>query len=216
MNHKNEQQAAVEHFPEDIKKHQLIIFKDEGLYRHIRMARPGTNNMSFDIVTWPGHLAYSGDMGCYVFSRITDMFMFFTPEGSRRINPGYWAEKLQAADKNDGYKKYSPEIFRSIVEEELQGYCEDLSPGDANELRIWVEDEVLSAADDGAWAAHQAARDFRWHNKEVFRDFWEHSLDEYSYRYIWCCLAIVHTVEAYRFLKTLEAVKADSKVKEAL
>lgn len=206
MNHENEEQSAINNFPRDIEKHQLIIFKDEGLYRHIRLARPDTSNMSFDIVTWPGYLAYSGDMGCYVFSRITDMFMFFTPEGSRRINPGYWGEKLQAVDKNDGYRKYSPETFRSTVEEELQEYCENLSPEDANELKARAADDVLAAADDGPWAASQAARDFRWQgNKEVFRDFWEHGLDEYSFRYIWCCLAIVHAVETYNKMKETHA-----------
>ena len=29
---------------------------------------------TFDIVTWPGYLCYSGDMGCFVFTRLPDMF----------------------------------------------------------------------------------------------------------------------------------------------
>jgi hypothetical protein len=33
--------------------------------------------MGFDVVTWPGHLSISGDMGCFVFTRVDDMFTFF-------------------------------------------------------------------------------------------------------------------------------------------
>ena len=52
----------------------MIVLRDDGVYRHIRFKKPGTGCMHFDLVTWPGYLCYSGDMGCYVFCRLNARF----------------------------------------------------------------------------------------------------------------------------------------------
>lgn len=88
-------------FIRDVSSHQLSVIRDNGLYRHLRFSRPNTRAYSFDIVTWPGYLAVTGDMGTWTFSRITDMFEFFTDthfgrRDSFHINPGYWSEKFEA------------------------------------------------------------------------------------------------------------------------
>lgn len=91
-------ECTEEGFLEDIKNHKLNILKDDGLYRHLVFKRPCTNCCRFDIVTYPGYLVISGDMGCQVFSRLTDMFEFFRTDdrdfnknrsGGLRINPSY-------------------------------------------------------------------------------------------------------------------------------
>lgn len=83
-----------EQFLEDVKDHRLTIIKDDGLYRHLRFKQPGTSNMFFDIVTWPGYLAYTGDMGSFVFTRIEDMLGFFrSKRGELGINTGYWGRR---------------------------------------------------------------------------------------------------------------------------
>lgn len=50
------------------------------------------------------YLCYTGDMGTYVFQRLTDMFEFFRTDreykkrngGKLAVNLSYWGEKLQA------------------------------------------------------------------------------------------------------------------------
>ena len=64
-------------FLRDVAEHEMIVVRDDGVHRHIRFKKPGTSCMHFDLITWPGYLCYTGDMGTYVFSRLTDMFEFF-------------------------------------------------------------------------------------------------------------------------------------------
>lgn len=183
-------------FLKDIATHQMAVLRDDGLHRHLQFRRPGTYCMGFDIVTWPGYLAYTGDMGCFVFTRIADMFEFFRTDrvhgkqdGNLHINRSYWAEKCVAQDRN-GLKTYSPEVFHRAVLDYLKG--RELPPG----TRAKVRDEVLSHADDGELAAMQAATDFE-HEGFTFSDFWETDLREYTYHYVWCCYALAWAIEKY-------------------
>ena len=82
-------------FDVNARRLQMEIVRDEGLHRHIKFAQPGSGLYRFDLVTWPGHLAISGDVETFVFSREPDMFEFFGGRRSR-INPTYWAEKVKA------------------------------------------------------------------------------------------------------------------------
>src|SRR5699024_12293847 len=43
-------------FVDQTAQHQLAVLHDEGLYRHLRMAAPGTSMWHWEVVTWPGHL----------------------------------------------------------------------------------------------------------------------------------------------------------------
>jgi hypothetical protein len=72
-------EITEEVFLKDVEKHEMKVLLDNGLYRHLRFAATGQYswNQWFEIITWPGKLAYSGDMGTYVFERIEDMFEFF-------------------------------------------------------------------------------------------------------------------------------------------
>src|SRR5690606_1795679 len=94
--------------------HEMTVLLDDGLYRHLRFARPDSYCMSFSLVTWPGYLAYSGDMGNFVFTRLPDMFAFFRgPLDS--MSRDYWAEKCVAADTSDGIRRFSVELFQGAV-----------------------------------------------------------------------------------------------------
>ena len=66
-----------EQFLRDVAEHTMTVIREDGVSRHIRFAKPGTSCMHFDLITWPGYLCYTGDMGTYVFQRLTDMFEFF-------------------------------------------------------------------------------------------------------------------------------------------
>lgn len=211
----NDQICSAERFLKDVESHELIVLHDDGVYRHIRFKKPGTNCMHFDLVTWPGYLAYSGDMGCYVFSRLDDMFVFFrtdrkhSPDGLR-INLGYWSEKLMAVDgsrRAASAKEFSEEKFNRAVLEDLVGWIRGNAYRTTKDERrdLWdaVMSEVIGAdGDSGGYRKQAAAHDFS-HlvNKKIghfyFQDFWEHDVTEYTFRFVWCCYALAWGIAKY-------------------
>jgi hypothetical protein len=140
-------------------------------------------------------------MGCYVFSRLRDMFEFFRgkDEGPLRINEGYWAEKLEATDKPDGHRKYSPEAFTAYVNEWLDEREAD------KDLRKIVADEVLSYADEHEVRARDAMTGFEHEGRHPFQDSWECSFSEYTLRFTRCCYALAWAVRQYDAAKVSEA-----------
>lgn len=186
-------QHAEERFRIETAEHELTILHDAPPLRHLKFRRPGTGIYGFDIITWPGHLCYTGDMGTYVFSRLLDMFEFFRGE---RINPSYWQEKALAVDRTAGIKKFSPERFKERI---LEWAEEDLPVVD----RMRIEEEVLPSADDGAEAAYRAAMDFQAESgQHPFQDFWEADCTEWDHRFLWGCHAIQWGVAQYDWRKT--------------
>jgi len=202
-------QPTEESFRKDVSNHSMKILKDDGVYRHLQFSNNGSWNQRFDIVTWPGYLAYSGDMGCFVFSRLSDMFEFFRTDrrdGDRLgINLSYWSEKLEAVDRNGcppGATQFSPEKFRETVKEHIEKWIEEynLSEIEAQELVFEVEDQVTSRADNGEDDARHALSGFDFgigDDTFQFRDTWEWNFDEYTYRFIWCCYALAWGIQMY-------------------
>jgi hypothetical protein len=193
----NKQVSSEEKFLKDVATHAMTIVRDDGVHRHLRFARPGTGCMHFDIVTYPNYLVYSGDMGCYVFSRLHDMFEFFRVRprseepGRLHINLGYWAEKLEATDRPDGHHEYSADIFRQRVTEVLDDTEAD------QELRDEVEEYVLAYADDGEVRARDALDQFEHNGRRLFTDTWEWEFTEYTFRFVWCCYALAWSIQQY-------------------
>lgn len=139
MNVRGRRPADVteERFRKDVAEHRATILRDDGLNRHIQFRRPGTYCMGFDLITWPGYLCYTGDMGTYVFSRLADMFEFFrsTYRNEQKqglyINPQYWAEKCRAADHYDGITEYNEDVFRERVNEWI-------TDAEESDLTFWI------------------------------------------------------------------------------
>lgn len=217
------QEHAAETFAADTKNHTAKILRDDGLYRHVRCEQPGQYswNQWWEVVTWPHHLAIAGDMGCYVFSRVEDMFGFFRHgKGEQTINPGYWAQKIQASDyargDGNGVRQYAPDAFRKAVLSDLElrlESCGDaLTKGQKKELRESVDRNVLAYAEDGEHEVREAVEGYcdplcaggrrieGWRQLD-FQDFWEHDLTEYADRFLWCLHAIVWTVHRYDEMK---------------
>lgn len=186
-------------FQKDIEHHALNVVRDDGLYRHVVCAKPGSYCMHFEIVTWPGYLCYVGDMGSFTFSRIPDMFEFFrSDKGS--INPDYWSEKIQACDRDGGYREWSEEKFREVIEYYLSGRGEEPV---SEELRQAVKEEVLSRIEDGEHEAYRAANEFE-HGGFRFDDLWDHNFKEFTLRFLWCCHAIVWAIQKFDALKSAQ------------
>jgi hypothetical protein len=179
-------------FLKDVADHAMTIVRDDGLYRHLVFAEGKSWCMRFEVITWPGYLCYTGDMGAFVFSRIEDMFAFFRDD-KMRINPEYWSEKIQATDRNGGHKEWSEDKFRSVIECYLTERSDEPA---SRELRQAVEEEVLSRIDDGQYEAYRAASEFE-HDGFRFDDLWDHRFDDFTYRFIWCCYALVWGIEQY-------------------
>lgn len=189
-------EPTQESFLQDVAQHRMAIVRDDGSHRHIIFSKPGTYCQRFELITWPGLLCYTGDMGTFVFRRLEDMFAFFRDErpddGKLRINLGYWAEKLEAADRCGGAECWSEDKFRTVIEGYLENDGEPVSP----QLREAVEEEVLSCLGDGEHEAYRAASQFE-HEGFHFNDLWDHDFKAYTYRFIWCCYALAWGIRQY-------------------
>ncbi len=219
--------CSEERFLRDVAKHEMTVIRDDGVHRHIRFKQPDSSNMFFDLVTWPGFLCYSGDMGTYVFQRTQDMFSFFRKNGRLDgIDHRYWAEKIEAADRT-GVEKHSHDEFTRQINDWVDQQAEGDKPGDDEpeqlvlwaeayaELRAEVESEVLSA-DSNEVRCFDAANDFQhagdawqaFHGPDAkfeFTDFWEVDTKEYSPRFLWCCYALAWGIEQYDAAQRLAA-----------
>ncbi|OCQ53614.1 hypothetical protein Ppb6_01240 [Photorhabdus australis subsp. thailandensis] len=190
----------LERFKKDTKDHSIEILHDDGLYRHLRFSKNNSSAYYFDIVTWPGYLCISGDMGCFTFSRVTDMFRFFRDSnGELSINPGYWAEKLQTGvgHNKEIYKEWSPEKFKDVVSEALNNFTDDnddISVDVLEEIKESIE-EIISCSHN-EYDAISAIRNYD-DEYDIFADFWENDCTRYKFHYIWCCYAIVWAINKF-------------------
>lgn len=195
-------------FLKDVADHKMTILRDEGVNRHIRFRRPKTISMGFDVLTWPGHLCYTGDMGTYVFQRLNDMFEFFRGNNQNGlfINPRYWAEKLEATDCRGGHEEFDECRFnRAVLDRLIEWIREHRHDTDRDSRReLWdaVMDEVIRAdADNGGHRKQIAAYDF--HHRVTpkldfrFADLWETNFNAYTHHFIWCCYAIAWSIRQY-------------------
>jgi len=214
-------QITKESFLKDVSNHKMEILHDAGLYRHVRFKKPNSSDMFFDIVTWGGYLAYSGDMGCFVFSRIQDMFDFFRvdrnhskDENSLSINPYYWSEKLQAVDGNRtqaSAKEFDVDKFERTIYSRLidwfKSYKHSTTKAQRRELWESVELNIINIDGDSIGARQTiAAYDF-YHSITddlyfSFQDLWEIDFTEYTPRFIWCCYALAWGIKQYDDEKT--------------
>lgn len=201
-------QLTPETFLADVAEHQIQVIRDDGVYRHVRFKQPDTYCSHFDLITWPGYLCYTGDMGTYVFTRLRDMFEFFRrPDNEKwhRIDRRYWAEKCEAADR-DGIKEFSEEKFKRAVMERLVEWIRDCRDDTTKEERreVWeavVCDVVNVDGDTGGHRQQAAAYEFshRLDSGLTFRleDFWETNVEDYTHRFSWCCLALAWGIQQY-------------------
>lgn len=193
----------------DVQDHKMKILLDSGVYRHIRFTKDNSIDMYFDLITGPGYLLYRGDMGCYEFERLTDMFDFFFKKSQPdtiNINPGYWGEKLQACCIQSNYKIFDNDLFQKQLKEIQNDFIEDL---DEEEKQEFIEacEWHFSSDYDNEYYAHMDTSEFNHEDKNPFQDmFIESSPEIYSSHYIWACYAIAWGIEQYRnYTTTKEA-----------
>ena len=191
-------QPTLEQFLNDVKNHELTIHQNNGVYRHLAFRNPNDCDKYFNITTFPNHLVITGDMGALVFSRLHDMFNFFRSD-DLRINPGYWAEKIQSASyqgKIESYSEFDTDEVKRFAQEYLDDFLEQnmLSELDKEELLEEFDSEILHSEDE--YEIVEAIRNFDCHGFD-FEEFWEGYYRKYRYHYIWLCYAIVWGIKKF-------------------
>jgi hypothetical protein len=190
-------------FQKDTAGHKLTVLHEQGLYRHLRMAAPGTRWGSWDIITWPGHLATSGDSSDgLTFSREADMIADFFgkmrgnrpyySDGAPSIDFRYWAEKLQG-DQRDTVRAYVHADFIEFVTDTLNQRLE--TGYDASLTRERV-DELIAEVND-LEEYETAARGWLDDHDKEFPDSWEHNFKDYTFHFQLACYAINAAVQTY-------------------
>lgn len=194
----------TEMFHKDTTAHRLTVLLDDGPYRHLRWAKPGTGECAIEVTSIPGSLIVTGDMGSWTFHRhgSTDLLTegFFT--GNARFDR--WASKLEAADTRVGLRDFSEETLRATVEEAI----EEWSEGDA-ELRETLHQETyLIRSAESTEEALSSMVDFGFSGYS-FDEVRESDVTEYTFQFRWICLALGQVTAEYRaHLESLEEREA--------
>jgi len=192
------EEPVAARFARDVANHQMEIRHEDGLYRHIVFKQTDTMNMMFSLTTTPGRLIYAGDMGCFVFQRLEDMFAFFRRRKPvEQPNFGYWAEKIVAADR-EGVKKPSVDKFR----ENLKSYdTSGLTTEEEEAVSEFIEEACNEYETDGPQCAFRSVYDFsldtEGNREQFFTDFFEHEDTDYTFRFEWACYAIQFGIAMY-------------------
>lgn len=200
---KNTNGGLLNQFNENLGDHEMTVLHDEGVYRHLRFKNPKNGFYWFDLVTWPGNLTISGDIGTYTFAREPDMFTFMVGH----INTGYWAQKLQHGSSGGRatVKNHDEEEFKSWLVQDFWEYSRDMDTTTA--LAWWLElkDDILgkyACADthstEGALSTLQNL-DLPHRLKDHYSDAWEaaQGWEQYDWHFELCLAAIVAGIRAY-------------------
>lgn len=214
---KAQRDEARSRFTKDTQDHQMTVLLDQGVYRHIRFAQPGSSTYAYTLTTFPGSLVVAGDMGEWVFSRLHDMFEFFRGDG---INPSYWAEKLDAAPckgGGDGHTEADDELTAALIWREalrcrrriersnLPDAVREEVREDAIQAFKDLRASVVGNGEDGFRCLYEFT--FRWSkymrdgNDLQFTfgidDVWDNVLRRYTFHYLWILYAIVRGIAQY-------------------
>lgn len=210
-------EPSHDEFMKDVAQHEVKILLDNDIYRHLRCKQPGSSCYWFDIITAPGILVFTGDMSGFTFRRLYDMFEFFRND-SCGINPSYWAEKVEAECRGSGVEKFSEDKFKRIVFECVRDWIRDhrdeCTRAERRELWEQIESDVLFYDDSDSYGVRliDAAIGFEHmlnsQCKFRFEEFWEHNFNDYTFRFIWCCRAIVWAIAQYDAQRKAKAVAA--------
>jgi hypothetical protein len=184
---------VAQRFATDSAGGVVTVRRDDGLYRHLEVELPKSTAHWFEVVTWPGALAITGNTGSHIFRRTDDMLDFFRRAPGWDIDTRYWAEKVQP-DGAKGVQVFARDLVRAYLELATQE-AEAEHPGLVDE----VEQELFSRhssadlkTEDGARAAIAA---FEFDGFRFDTSDWEFT--QYDYWFLYTCQALAWTVAQY-------------------
>jgi hypothetical protein len=194
---KRNEEYLKEQFTKDIANHKMTIRHDDDIYRHIVFKNPKDSRCWFELITWPYNLTISGDMGTYTFTRVEDMFQFFSGD----INPDYWAEKCRSYDSRCGLTRYDIDVFKKNILSALKSYSASFH--DKEYRRTFFakfREEVWGHLDEeNEYDNTLLLGKF---DSDYFEDSWGYNNKVYTYNYLWGLYAIVWGIEQYNNCKT--------------
>lgn len=189
--------------------HAMTVLRDDGLYRHLRFRKPDRSEYWFDLLTWPGNLTITGDMGTYTFARVEDMFTFFTGY----INTHYWAEKEKSRSRSE-LKEHDSDDFRAWLIQDFWDASRDMP---ATEARAWWEAIRAEVLDEGSFIDTSYREGCEEGLDAIAREdvapeghyegAWECRWDRYPWHLELCMAAIVTGIRTYKATKEAEATK---------
>lgn len=191
-------------FAHDTADHQMTILHFEPPYVHLMFSKPKTNNYRFDLISAPGQMIVTGDMGSWIFSRERDMWNFFktSPKMDEKylFDPHYWLEKADAIDRQGG-ERFSFEYLIAFIVERM-GEDDRLSEDQKDELLDGLEayrheslHECLEFL-DGVEVTTESGRSYRPFAQP------EGSAKVYTFGFLWICYAIAWGVKQYHLAFT--------------
>jgi hypothetical protein len=176
-------------FAEATAGHQMQILHDDGIYRHLRFQNPDCSEYWYDLITAPGTLTITGDMGDFLFRRVEDMFDFFGRR-SATINGHYWAQKVVAGTTHE----FDAGRYKEAITQEFFDSIDDLSQADRDDL--WSDIELFLLDAETTESAHLAMSD--WSDSRMsLEDSFEIEVTSLSTTFLWCCWAIVTGIARY-------------------
>lgn len=206
-NYREQQRDDLARFRRDTRDHRMIVIHDDGgAIRHIKVAKPGTSNMHFNITTVPGYLMFTGDMGAFTFSRVRDMLAWHQIDwtgDTPTIDYSYWAEKCEAVYKHGGTEDFDEDGWRSAA---VRAFREHEFP-EGTRMDHWKDyrEEVVGGSPYDEREAMDMVMGWSYtddhsasYRVHPFRDFYEFGpLRKPSFRFRWACWAIASTARDY-------------------
>lgn len=210
-------QESKTDFLKNVADFQMNVRHDDGVFRNLVFSQGESFVHRFEITTWPGYLAITGDMGAYVFTRHNDMFEFFRGDW---INPRYWAEKLVSVSFRNGLEEFDLKRFIDVVTNEFDAMDfdseEDKSISWQSITDEWdglftnVENDC-AGVDVGTAQSYAIMAAENWRcpvTKRRLSNFLEHDFRTYTYHFLWCCQAIQWAIKIYDESRSAPALKA--------
>ncbi|MEU9774537.1 hypothetical protein [Streptomyces sp. NPDC047968] len=193
--HSVQWEKVRQQFAADVATHDLAVLQDVGAHRHLRMARPDTAHLWYELVTWPSGVAVTGTMGSYLFTLDVsagqvDMMDLLR---SGEVDPAYWAGL--AAGGKPSVQELAKERLYAYIDEAVTDE-EQRHDGFRDAVSAWVicgvgTSQMETADSARAWlGAFEEFPDFRFDT-----DGWD--LLSYTPAYLWCCCAMQHAVQTY-------------------
>ncbi|GAA4911368.1 hypothetical protein [Streptomonospora salina] len=181
-------------FANDTRDHEMTILHEHGVYRHVRFARPDTSLYRFDLITWPHHLAVSGDLDGITFhASPEDMFTLFRSSNGSGPNYDYWAEKAGRHQVREWSEdRFRQQLFEHVSEDIRCGFA---PRGIGRAVRRVITDDWTVALDN-PHSAMGALNDFCHRGYEITG--WEEwDCSDYTPNFVRACLAVDTGIRMY-------------------
>lgn len=190
-------------------EHAMTIILDQGLYRHLRFRKTSTTEYWFDIITYPGSLVFTGDMGTMVFSRNDDMLEFFHGD---YVNVGYWLEKEQTRG-SENFKEHDADAFKAWAMQDFWERSRDMPAAAATAWWQSLVDNLLGR--NAYWsteyreAVEQGLTEIN-DQHPMYEDIWDNSWSRWRHQAELGLCAILAGTRTWHAAKSCVCVSVDT------